>query len=286
MRRDKRQLRLQLADILGEQQLEAIVKRLNAELGLVGTFNTYYAKGSPNPKSQLLNLLSNTEEWPYEMVVIESETGNGATHLLHAALAELESQGKQATFADISFLLWQGRVYSSVQRKNSYYKNLQVDTEFLLLDGYCDDFTAYYQWEDEPVPRYYDRFIIYLKSLVKRGIKIIVTSGINSHAKLKSDFQNNFVVTSEYPKYKSTRFNIIRRKFDLHSEEKNDWFPKEGLKKMVIDALASQKYGSVRVLEATVFCFLSHLKQGKIDLKNVSPETAVDAYVTEFNLRH
>jgi hypothetical protein len=251
----------------------------NSRLHLIGTFDTYQTDDIPNaknPKSELLQLLNKPEKWAFEIVIIQSTSGNGSTHLLHAVLAEIENQGRNATFTYSQRLLQAQEFYCTEKGRFVHDARIQVKTEFFLIDGchYC-----------EAKPVYYDYFVGILKSSIKRDVKIILSARTGSFKQLIQDFPNYHVVTSEFPTALPL-YNIIDILFTSHQEYWKDFLLTEEMQVRAVCAFANQSYNSVRLLETMVLTFLASLYLGKIKLQDDNIEPVIKEYVNTFIIKY
>ncbi len=248
----------------------------NSKLHLIGTFDTYETDDIPNAKSELLQLLNKLDKWTCDIVIVQSEAGNGSTHLLHAALVEIEKQGRHATFTYSQRLLQAQEFYCTEKGRFVYDARIQVKTEFFLIDGchYC---------ESKPV--YYNYFVGLLRSSIKRGVKIILSARTGSFMQLIQDFPNYHVVTSEFPTALPL-YNIIHILFTSHQEYWKDFLLTEETQVRAVCAFANQSYNSVRLLETMVLTFLASLYLGKIKLQNDNIEPVIKEYVNTFIIKY
>lgn len=244
----------------------------NSRLYLIGPFDTYETDDVPNAKSELLKLINKTDKWPCDIVIVQSEAGNGSTHLLHAALTEIETQGRHATFVYSEKLLHAHEFYCTAKGRFVHNSRIQVNTEFLLIDGcqYC-----------KANPIYHDFFVGLLRSSIKRGVKIILSARKGSAKQLTKDFPNYHVITSGFPPPIAV-YNIINRLFNSNNNYWKEHLTTEETQVRAICAFANQSYKSVRLLENIVLTFLANLHLGKITLQHDNIEDVIDNYVKTF----
>ena len=236
----------------------------NPNLDLSKTFETYETSDTSNPKSLLLNLINNPKDWTYDLVVIQSRVGNGATHLLNAVGVELERQGKCAAFIfgdKLRFTKTEDRVFP--------YEDVPNDIEFLLLD-----YSSYFSLSTH---QRYKELVNLLESLIERNVKIVMTRQIGLQDYVSIEFPNHLIIDSGFPKNNPSIANIIRKHFD--SLDGDSCFQSDEQKEQAIQALAIQPYSSVRALENTVITFLASVKAKKVNLRNGDTDALIKNFV-------
>lgn len=248
----------------------------NKKLHLIGTFDTYETDEIPNAKSELLELLNQPDKWADDIVIVQSKSGNGSTHLLHAALSEIEKQGRNVTFTYSQRLLQSQEFYHTEKGKFIHNARIEVKTEFFLIDGcqYC-----------ELKPVYYDYFATLLKSSIARGVKIVLSAQEGSLKYLIQDFPKYQLITSEFPPPLAI-YNIIDRLFTTYQKYWKDFLIAEETQVRAICAFANQSYNSVRLLESIVLTFLANLHLGKIKLQEDVIEFLIKDYVNTFVIKY
>lgn len=248
----------------------------NKKLHLIGTFDTYETDDIPNAKSELLELLNQPDKWAYDIVVVQSKAGNGSTHLLHAALKEIEKQGRNVTFTYSQRLLQSEEFYCTEKGKFVHNARIQVKTEFFLIDGcqYCELKSVYYEY-----------LATLLRSSIERGVKIVLSAREGSLKYLTQDFPKYHLITSEFPPPLAL-YNIIDRLFSAYQKYWKDFLMTEETQVRAVCAFANQSYNSVRLLESTVLTFLANLHLGKIKLQEDNIEFLIKVYVNTFVIKY
>ena len=237
---------------------------------LIGTFDTYFTDADNNPKTELLNLLNQSGNWNYDIVIIESAIGNGATHLLHGVFDEIEKQNREATYIGGEAMFNSRKMYSTLLGEMKYKDETQINTEFFLLDGY------HYI---EASPNLFEQFIALAKPLIQRGIKIVVTSNIGYHPQLANEFPNHAVITTTFPISKKVWAKIIRKRIDEWEEGKSSVHLSMELKEKIIQGLLAKEYQSVRIMQNTVIGLFATIAYKKTNLRNENVDSVLEKII-------
>lgn len=237
---------------------------------LIGTFNTYFCDDDNNPKTELLNLLNQSSNWNYDIVIIQSKIGNGATHLLHGVLSEVEKKNRAATYICAESMFGSRKMYSTLLGEMRFKDATQINTEFFLLDGYHYIETS---------PNLFEQFMALVKLLIQRGIKIVITSNIGYHPQLANEFPNHAVITTTFPISKNVCAKIIRKMVDEWEEGQCSLHLSMELKEKVIQGLLAKEYQSVRIMQNTVIGLFATIAYKKINLCNENIDSVLEKII-------
>ena len=165
-------------------------------------FNNYFNDELNNPKTTLLKLLPAPTEWEYDVIVIESIIGNGATHLLNGVLHEIKKQGKNAIYVSGERLFSGCEFYFKKNVEKDSIDEPIVNAEYFLLDSY-----SFIELNTER----FELFILFAHKLIDLGIKLVVSTNIGYSNLLLQEFKNHLLVTSNFPSDFTIRRKILSK---------------------------------------------------------------------------